>query len=256
MKTIFITDNREPVAVCIAKYLSEIGYSVILNDLGGEKVESCVYSSLDITDYNTLRSYFSNLNASLTGVIIPEPPVRIVSVEDADDTIWEQGMRDGALSAMILTRAAGETLTENGQGSIIFLGSIHAEKPTGCSFIYSTACSAIQMLCREAALDFGASGVNCFYVQRGIMEHDIGNKNKYSNIYCRPDRRYPKKRLPSADSLNGLINFLLTDAAGPLNGADLRADEGFVMYYGNHTDDSLKKANNVKHNKVGGESFG
>lgn len=250
MKTIFITDNREPVAVRIAKYLSEVGYHVILNDLGGEKAEGCVDSSLDITDYNILRSYFLNLNESLISIIIPASPVRTISVENADDTIWEQGMRDGALSAMILTRAAGEILAENGRGSIIYLGSIHAEKPTGFSFIYSTACSAVQMLCREAALDFGAAGVNCFYIQRGIMEHDTGNKNNYSNIYCRPDRRYPKKRLPSTDSLNGLINFLLTDAAGPLNGADLRADEAFVMYYGNHTEDPLKKANTVKNNKV------
>jgi NAD(P)-dependent dehydrogenase (short-subunit alcohol dehydrogenase family) len=236
MKTVFISDNREPAAVCAAKYLSENGYNVILNDLGGEKAEWCKQISLDLTDYTVLRRFFSEPDTSPDGVIIPAPPVRRVSIEEADDFIWEEGMRDGALSAMVLTRASGEIMAKNGHGSLIFLGSIHAEKPTGCSFIYSTACSAAQMLCREAALDFGSLGVNSFYIQRGVMEHDLMNKNDYSNVYCRPDLRYPKKRLPSPDSLNGLINFLLTDAAAPLNGSDLRADEGFVMYYGNHTD--------------------
>lgn len=251
-KTIFIADNREPVAVSIAEYLAADGYNIILNDLGGAKAEGCAYTSLDIADYSTLSGFFTDLGSSLTGIIIPAPPIRRISIEDTDETIWEEGMRGGALSAMMLTRAAGETMTQNGQGSIIYLGSIHAEKPTGCSFIYSTACSAVQMLCREAALDFGAKGVNCFYIHRGVMAHDTGNKNEHTNIYCRPDRRYPKKRLPLPDSLNQLTGFLLTDAAGPLNGADLRADEGFVMYYGNQDGETIKKAQTKPKQNAGG----
>ncbi len=251
MKTIFISDNREPAAVLAAEYLHESGYHVILNDLGGKKASVCENSSLDVTDYAVLHRYFSSFSPDFYGIIIPAPPVHIVSIETADEAIWETSMRAGALSSMILTRAAGEILAENGSGVIIYLGSIHAEKPTGCSFVFSAACSAVQMLCREAALDFGAEGVNCFYLQRGVMEHDLGNKNKYTNIYCRPERRYPQKRLPSQDSLNGLILFLLTGAAGPLNGADLRADEGFVMYYGNHMAENKKTA--AGHDKKRGD---
>lgn len=246
MKTVFISDNREGAAVCAAKHLSENGYSVIVNDLGGEKVGGCKQVSLDLCDYIMLHRFFEELDTAPEGVIIPAPPVRRVSIENAGDEIWEEGMRDGALSAMILTRASGEIMAKNSRGSLIFLGSIHAEKPTGCSFIYSTACSAAQMLCREAALDFGSLGVNSFYIQRGVMEQDLKNKNEYSNVYCRPDLRYPKKRLPSPDSLNGLIDFLLTDAAAPLNGSDLRADEGFVMYYGN------QKPGEINSKKSGG----
>ncbi len=245
-KTVFISDNREPVAVYIAAHLSDMGYNVVLNDLSGKHTENCVMTSNDTTDYEKLQNYFRNLPSPLFSIIIPAPPVRRISIEEADDAVWECGMREGALSCMVLTHAAGEIMAENGTGSIIYLGSIHAEKPTGCSFIYSTACSAAQMLCREAALDFGAAGVNCFYVQRGVMEHDTGNKNRYSNIYCRPEQRYPKKRMPLPESLNGLIGFLLTDAAEPLNGADLRADEGFTMYYGNHAD-TLKEIVRTEH---------
>lgn len=251
MKTIFISDNREPVAVRAAEYLYESGYHVILNDLGGKKVSVCENSSLDVTDYAVLHRYFSSFKPDFCGIIIPAPPVQVISIETADESVWETSMRAGALSSIILTRSSGEIMAENGSGAIIYLGSIHAEKPTGCSYVFSTACSAVQMLCREAALDFGAEGVNCFYLQRGVMEHDLRNKNKYSNIYCRPERRYPKKRLPSEDSLNGLILFLLSDAAGPLNGADLRADEGFVMYYGNHAAENKKAAAGHDENRGG-----
>jgi glucose 1-dehydrogenase len=235
METVFISDNREKTAVCAAEYLAGNGYHVIINDLGGEIAAGCASVSLDLTDFERLSGFLSGIG-HLHGVIIPAPPQRRISIEEAGDPDWDEGMREGALSSIILTHAAGEIMSKNGCGSLIYLGSIHAEKPTGCSFIYSTACSAVQMLCREAALDYGSMGVNCFYIQRGIMEHDLYHKSKYSNIYSRPECRYPKKRIPPPDSLNGLIYFLLSDNAAPLNGSDLRADEGYVMYYGNHPD--------------------
>jgi hypothetical protein len=88
------------------------------------------------------------------------------------------------------------------------------------------------MLCREAALDFGAKGVYAYYVQRGIQSDDLCHGNNLTNIYHATELRYPQKQLPGPDQLNGLLAFLLTDGAAPLNGADLRADSGLTLFYG------------------------
>ena len=45
--------------------------------------------------------------------------------------------------------------------------------------------------------------------------------------------------IPAADQLNDLVAFLLTPAASPLAGSDLRADGGMTMYYGERRKDSL-----------------
>ena len=52
-----------------------------------------------------------------------------------------------------------------------------------------------------------------------------------ASVYYGADMRYPTRKLPEAGQLNGLIAFLLTPAAAPLNGSDLMADGAMTQYY-------------------------
>jgi hypothetical protein len=58
------------------------------------------------------------------------------------------------------------------------------------------------------------------------------NQNDISNVYSATQKRYPRGRLPEADSLNSLLAFLLTEGAGVLNGSDVKADEGLTLFFG------------------------
>lgn len=222
-KTVFVINNNELTLIEIAKYLKSTSeYDIVLSS----------EVNVDITKIESITQYFNTID--IKAVIIPESNHIGVSVEDATDEQWEQAFNSGALVSMLMTRAAGEHFKANGNGgTIIYLGSIHTEKPTGGDFLFSIQCSATQMINREAAIAYGKYNVNSFYIQRGIMEHDINTFGEISNIYSSTGLRYPKMRLPDTDELNGLIEFLLTDAASSLSGSDIKADEGLTMYYGN-----------------------
>ena len=207
-----------------------------LNDLGGEHEPGCEGTRVDLTDADAVRAAMKAFGDVLWGVVHPAPPPLHASIEAADDSLWRDALDAGALSSILVTAAAGEHLAAAGRGAMIYLGSIHAEKPMGHGFLHTMGCAATQMLCREAALDYGARGVHCVYIQRGVMEHDMANRNGVSNVYSGVAMRYPQRRAPGPGSLCGLIEFLLTSAAAPLNGADLRADEGYAMYYGNQAE--------------------
>lgn len=229
---IFISDNRGSTACETARYLLTMGYRVALNDLGGPAVPGSETTTLSLTDRDALGAYFASCSNSLRAVIHAAPPPIQVKLEDVDEECFHNAFREGALASMMLTAAAGAHLAALGRGALIYLGSIHAEKPMGYGLLYSIACASTQMLCREAALDFGAKGVNCFYIQRGIQEDDLKYANNLTNIFSATNSRYPQGHLPEQGYLNDLIAFLLTDGAGPLNGADLRADAGLTMFYG------------------------
>ena len=225
-KTIFIIDSGEATLTEIVKHLkNDTDYDIVLN----------TEVNVDVNKIESITQYFDTVD--LKAVIIPEPVHIGVSIEDTNDEQWEQAFSGGALISMLMTRAAGEHFKARGNGGvIIYLGSIHTEKPTGGDFLFSIQCSATQMMCREAALAYGKYNVNCFYIQRGIMDSDIETVGVISNIYSATGLRYPKLHTPENDHLNGLIDFLLTDAASPLNGSDIKADEGLTMYYGNRGD--------------------
>lgn len=233
MKTIFLTDDRDPVARKLVPMLESKGYRIVSNCLSGEPVTaSCRQVTIELSESGPLTEILSGLGDSLCGVLHPMPPFRAGALEDAADRLWEQVLDDGPLAAVNVAKAAGEVFARSGKGSVVFLGDLHAEKPTGCAPFYSMACGAVQMLCREAALDYGAEGVSFHFLQRGVMDTDLDRKHSRSNLYSAPELQYPSGRLQRAEELTGLVSFLFSGEGNVLNGADLRADQGLSMYYG------------------------
>ena len=168
----------------------------------------------------------------LIAVIHPAPPLIMCGFEQADEAMFMQASNEGAIAAWCVTKVFGGIFREKHDGSIIYLNSIHAEKPVGRGFLFSMSCGAVQMLAREANQDYGPDGVRTYFIQRGISADDPDGKSDVSSLYYGVEMRYPSRRLPERGSLNALLGFLVTPAAAPLMGSDLRADGGMVMYYG------------------------
>ena len=220
MKYVYFNDMADAVSKNVAKHIEALGYSPITAD------------GIDLKSGDGVNSFFEPYRENLAGAILSNPPMARAGIESATDEMWGAA-RDGFVVPMLnLTQAIGKILSQNKKGSIIYLNSIHAEKPVGDGFLHTMGCAAVQALCKEAALVYGSNNVGCYNVRRGIVEGEQGHTSEYSSIYHSPELRFPKEKLPPAESLNELCAFLLGGGAYILNGADLRADEGFVLYYG------------------------
>mgnify|MGYP000932181100 CR=1 FL=1 len=120
-KTIFIVNNDSAVLSEIINHLkNNTDYEIILSN----------EIDIDVTKIDSITNYFESLD--LKAVIIPTADFHPISIEDADESYWDLAFKNGALVSMLMTRAAGEHFRLKGEsGVIIYLGSIHAEKPTG-----------------------------------------------------------------------------------------------------------------------------
>lgn len=221
-KTVVITDLRSVSAQCAAEYLAQQGYDVQI-----------VPDSICLWDEAALAAFAQPLADSLHGVIHPAPPKVLGGIDQITAEDWQRARDEGPMAAFCVTKVFCNILREKQQGAIIYLNSIHAEKPVGKGMLFSMGCGAVQMLCREVNQDYGEQGVNCYFVQQGIGAGEDECISDVSPIYCGVDLRYPARKIPPCDQLNGLLAFLLTDAAVALSGSDLRADSGLTMYY-NH----------------------
>lgn len=219
-KVVVITDLRFPEAQEVTSYLSEQGY-----DVRPVPAEVCLW------DEAALTAFAEPFKGDLVGVIHPAPPKILGGIEEVTEEQWIQASNEGAIAAMIVTKVFCNIMREHRHGSMIYLNSIHSEKPVGKGFLFSTGCGAVQMLSKEVCQDYGEFDVNVYFVQRGILQEDADAKSDSSPIYCGVDLRYPNRRWPEKNHLNGLLAFLLTDAAQPLTGATLAADNGFTGYY-------------------------
>ena len=179
-----------------------------------------------------LRAFAASCPEDLEGVVHPAPPLFQCSLEQADEETVARARDEGPLAAWCVTKVFGERFRARGRGSLVYVGSVHAEKPMGYGFLFSGGCGAVQMLNREANQDYGAAGVQTYYIQRGPTTGDPDLENDLTHFYSGTALRCPTRKLPGTDSLDSLIAFLLTPEAAVLAGSDLRADGGMTMYYG------------------------
>lgn len=221
-KIVIITDHRSADARSAGQYLQEKGYQV-----------ETVPETVCLWDEKALQAWAEPFGADVCAVIHPAPPVMAGGVLEVSETDWSLARDEGPMAAWCVTKVFGGIFREKKQGVLIYLNSIHAEKPVGNGMLFSMGCGAVQMLCREANQDYGTDGVRCYFIQRGIQAGDPDLRSNVSNVYFGTDLRYPERKMPACGQLNGLIGFLLTEEAAVLSGADLRADGGMTMFY-NH----------------------
>lgn len=169
-------------------------------------------------------------------VLIHNPRlVQPIRVEDGDEALFLRLIDAHAKSAFVCTQTVGRMMAAAGRGSIVYVNSIHAEKPTGSSFAYGVAQGAVKMLAKEAALELGRRGVRVNTVEMGPVAEDDGLfRSDVATQYVHYRFKVPNAELGSCDDLAECAWFLASDSARYVNGADLRVDGGFVLHYLDH----------------------
>ncbi|MBR2264539.1 MAG: SDR family NAD(P)-dependent oxidoreductase [Firmicutes bacterium] len=219
MKTVIMTDLRTRAAQEAAEYLKMQGYAVQI-----------VPEDIPLWDEAALSAWAEPFRDALIGVIHPAPPVQTCGILEITPEAWDRAALEGPVAALIVTKVFCGIFRKKRQGAMIYLNSIHAEKPVGKGYLYSLGCGAVEMLAKEACQDYGADRVGVYFVERGILPEDQGQSD-VSALYFNPQYRYPDQKMPEESYLNGLLAFLLTPAALPLSGSPLQADAGMVGFY-------------------------
>ena len=222
MKTVIITDLRSREAKEAVVYLETLGYKVL-----------SVPEEIRLWDEEALSDWAADYREDLVGVIHPAPPMRTGGILEITPEAWDAAAWEGAVAAMIVTKVFCGIFREKDQGAMIYLNSIHAEKPVGKGLLFSIGCGAVEMLAKEACQDYGPHHVGVYFVERGILADDPGQSD-VSALYYGVDMRYPQRKIPEASYLNGLLAFLLTPGAMPLSGSPIQADQGLIGFYNSH----------------------
>ena len=195
----------------------------------GWRVET-VPKSVCLWDEAALSNWAEPFADAIAAVIHPAPEPILGSVKAVSEADWKRAADEGPMAAWCVTKVFCERMKAGG-GSMIYLNSIHAEKPVGHGALFSMGCAAAQMLAKEAAQDYVEFGVRAFFIQKGITATDPDGRSPVSGVYCGVELRYPTRKLPEEGYLDELVAFLLTPGAAPLNGGDLMADGGMTQYY-------------------------
>jgi glucose 1-dehydrogenase len=237
-KIALITDASHKVAQAIAKRLEDEGVTVIKNypnaAEGQYKPEdnSFTFNTCSLSEMNKLLDKILEKVEGINYLIHTDNVIFTASIEEISEENFKNTLDRNVKSAFITTKVFGEHIAERGEGAIVYLSTLHDEKPTGCTFAYSVGKGAVKMLCKEMALFYGRKGIRANLIEMDCIDEDeVLFDSVISPFHYEAASRIPQRRLAKPEDFTGAVVFLLSEEANFINGAELRIDGGHLLCY-------------------------
>ncbi|MCL2093245.1 MAG: SDR family oxidoreductase [Treponema sp.] len=221
-KIVLISEGDSALGLEIAKVCKEEGAILAehhVNPVSKAEVDGAVDKIL--AAYGRIDVFIHNNNRLIPSLL-----------EDCDDDSYDEALDYNLKSAFLFVQALGSSMKRAGRGNIIFISSIHDEKPSGAAFSYSLAKGALKLLAKELVLDLGPHGVRTNIINAGPMEGDGERfKSSLSPLYEFTRERIPDLSYVAPEDIARGALFFAGDDCPSANGASLTLDRGFLLSY-------------------------
>ena len=236
--------------ILIADAASPIG-GAALRMLAGQGAKAVPCSAEDFSSKERIEALFSRICGDpalgrIDGLfynLLPAPArigIRDLTEKDFDAAI------DGYITSCFLTaQLLGEQIRRQEEavghirafdgGSLVFLNSIHSEKPNGAAPLFSMCMGAVKNLVREITLFYGQWGLRATLIEPGATggEDELFYAGT-SSLYNGYQYKIPDGHVGTPDDIAGIACFLLSSASRYVNGESIRADGGLTLHYIDH----------------------
>ncbi len=237
-RTALVTDASTLAAEAVAERLERDGLAVIRNYPDGlpetcrNREGRCSYRTDDLEQVRAMSRWAAEKGYAVRALVHSDNVILRASVEEIPEEDFFACVDRNAKSAFMATKVFAEEIAQAGGGSVVYLSSVHGEKPTGVSFAYSVGKGAVKMLCREMSLFYGRKGVRCNLVE---MDATIETVEQLDSAIVpfnyELERKVPLGRATRPADFAGAVAFLISDDAAQINGADLLVDGGHLRWY-------------------------
>jgi NAD(P)-dependent dehydrogenase (short-subunit alcohol dehydrogenase family) len=244
---VLLTGGGTGIGAAVARRLVEDGYRVMisgrreapLREVAGEL--GCSWMTSDTTEpaqvdelvartveqLDGLDGLVCNAGISLSGTVAGQTPEG-----------WATVLGTNLTGAFLLCRAALPHLIEC-KGSIVAMASLAALRAAPESAAYCVSKAGMVMLMQTIAVDYGPKGVRANAVCPGWVRTDMADQamdevaamrdTDREGAYRRVHRFMPTPRPAETSEVAGLVSWLLSPAAGYVNGAAIPVDGGLSV---------------------------
>lgn len=143
---------------------------------------------------------------------------------------WDRILRNNLTSCFLCARGFGRLMLERGHGSIVNVASVAGSAPEAGAGSYSAAKAGAIMLARQLAVEWGPRGVRANAVSPGIIAAPMSQ-----GFLADPDSLRQRlamiasEKIGETDHIAALVAFLISDAAGYINGQNIEVDGGMMQ---------------------------
>jgi len=161
------------------------------------------------------------------------------TVTDVEVDIWQKVIDINLTGSFLTMKASIPRMIEGGGGSIINISSLGGLRCLPGMAPYCTAKAALNMLTKQAALDYGRYKVRCNAVCPGatrteMLEEALSPLTEVLNtdvdgVFDCISSNVPLHRVATPDEISGICSYLASDDASFMTGAVLLIDGGAAI---------------------------
>ncbi|MBO0897047.1 MULTISPECIES: SDR family NAD(P)-dependent oxidoreductase [Arthrobacter] len=225
---------REGWAVAVLD-LDEAGVHSFAAELAAEAVQPVLGIAVDVADPASVEAAFVRMDEELPPVLALVNLAGIASPHtlfELTKELWTRVMDANATGTLLMMQAAARRMIDGGCGGRIVNTSSITAYDGGGTFSktgYAGAKAAVLGLTRGAARELGPHGITCNAVVPGPIDTDIMGGPLSEDRKAALSGDIPVQRVGRPSEVAALVNFLVGEEAGFINGASYFIDGGKHM---------------------------
>lgn len=244
MSTVLVTGAAGGLGAGIATAAAEAGWRVGVLDLDGpaaartaaEVGRGAVALEADTSDADALEAALDRL-AAATGeptpaaVVCNAGVVRFGPLLELGADEWARTVEVNLTGTFLTARAVARRMVAAGLGgAVVTVTSMNGVAPGPNAGAYGATKAGVARLTQQMALEWAPHGIRANAVAPGLIDAGMSEP-----VYADPDvrrrraARVPAGRLGTPADVAAAVVFLLSDAAGYINGVELLVDGGVTM---------------------------
>lgn len=243
-RTALITGSGRNIGRGIALYLAASGFNIVLNgsrdrvaceDVATKVRAHGVEASVEMCDIGEREKVQAMADSAIktfgrVDVLVNNAAIRPeAAFLDMPEEDWHQVMDVNFYAAFHLARAFLPGMIENGWGRIINFTGMNAQQGNHIRSAVSVSKHAMWGLTKSLSREFGRQGVTANIISPGTFPDQDADLSSPRFQALQEDN--PSGRLGTSDDIAALIDLLVSDQGGFINGQMLQVNGGVVNQF-------------------------
>ena len=244
---VLVTGGGTGIGAAVARGLAADGYRVIVSGRREAPLREiaeelgCGWATGDTADPDQAGAVVARAVeelGGLDGLVCNAGISRSGTVTEQTPEGWGAVLATNLTGAFLICRAALPHLVRS-RGSIVAMSSLAALRAAPASAAYCVSKAGMVMLMQSIAVDYGPKGVRANAVCPGWVRTDMADQamdevagmrgTDREGAYRHVHRLMPTPRPAETSEVAGLVSWLLSPAAGYVNGAAIPVDGGLSV---------------------------